>query len=134
MHSFKPTWLCLIVKVHSTRVESFQPSLYCTVVNCAFSFCTAVVFGRFDGVIAQFEVVRQKFPNLSTLNIHLCSFQITHGVNQCTKCQRSPTTILPTTASTIMARTASVTWYTHRKIACSKMLQNSWFTQESLFQ
>ena len=33
--------------------------------------------------MAEFELVNHKFPNQTTLHIHLCGFQIIHGMKQC---------------------------------------------------
>ena len=46
---------------------------YCTV-----TFLTTNIFGCFCSIMAQFELVKQKFSNWTPLHIHLCGFQITH--------------------------------------------------------
>ena len=33
------------------------------------------------------ELIRHKFLNLDNVALHLCSFQITRGMKQCTMCQ-----------------------------------------------
>ena len=44
-----------------------------------------VFFGCFSGVMARSKPEKYKFP----LHVHLCSFQITHQVKQCTTYQRT---------------------------------------------
>ena len=61
----------------ATREKFLELSRYCTVINCTFTFRTANVFGYFRSVMDQFELVKQKFPMKTTLNVHLCSFHIT---------------------------------------------------------
>ena len=93
------TWLCLI-KVLATQVKFFEPSDYCTIINCAFTFCTINIFGCFCDIVAQFKLVKHKFLNLITLHIYLCSFQITHGWSNTRYVSTPTTTTLTTTAGT----------------------------------
>ena len=46
-------------------------------------------FGFFCGVMTEFELVKPKFPNKTTMQVYLCGFPITHRVKQCTTCQRA---------------------------------------------
>ena len=64
-HSFSTTWSCLIVDVLASPEKFPEPSSYWTMINCAFTFrSTNVFFGCFCGdVIAQFELMKLKFPN-----------------------------------------------------------------------
>ena len=90
IHGIRPTWPCLIIEVLATWVEFLQPSGYYTTINCAITFCTTNVFwGSFHGIMALFKLIKHKFLNLSMLHIHLCSFQITHAMKQCTMCQHT---------------------------------------------
>ena len=91
IHSFRPTWHCLIIKVLATWVKFLQPSGYCSVINCAFTFHTRNVLGYFAVIMAQFELIEHKFPNYTSLHIYLCSFQITQWNN--TQCVWAPTTL-----------------------------------------
>ena len=75
INSFRPTWTCLIVEVLTTWTIFLEPSGYCTVINCTFIFHSTNIFGCFHGIVAW-----------TMLHIHLCGFQITHVVKQCT-CQ-----------------------------------------------
>ena len=53
---FKPIWLCRIVEIFATWAKFLQPSSYCTVINCNFTFHTTIAFGSFlSGIIVQFE-------------------------------------------------------------------------------
>ena len=53
-NSFRPTRLCRIVKF-------LQPSIYFTLISCAFTSCTKNAFAYFlSGIIAQFEFVKLK--------------------------------------------------------------------------
>ena len=44
-------------------------------------------FGGFRGAMAQFEPIKHKFLNHSTLHVNQHSFQITHRRKQCRTCQ-----------------------------------------------
>ena len=61
IHSFRHICPCLTIEVPATQVKFHEPSVYCTVINCAFAFHITNVFGCFHGVMVQFELV--KFPN-----------------------------------------------------------------------
>ena len=88
IHDFSPTWPCLIIKVLVAPAKFLQPSSYCIVINCAFTFCrTTNILVFFRDVMAQFKFVKQIFPNQTILRVHLCEFQIMHGVKQCTTWQ-----------------------------------------------
>ena len=52
-------------------------------ITCSFTFCTTNVFDFFHDVIAN-KLVKHMLPNKTTLHVHLCSFQITCSVKQCT--------------------------------------------------
>ena len=88
IHGFRSTRPCLIVEVHVIRAKFHQSFCYCTVFICDFTFHATNVFGCFHGVIAQFEFLKHKFLNLTSLHVHLCSFHIIHEVKQCATCQR----------------------------------------------
>ena len=45
-----------------------------------------VCFGEF---MAQFEIVKLKFSNYTTLHVHQCIFHVKHCVKQCSTCQRT---------------------------------------------
>ena len=79
-----PTWPCLIVEV---LAKLFDPSGNCTGINSIFLFCTTNVFGCICSIMAQFELLKYKFLNLTILHVHLYSFQIINGMKQCTMCQ-----------------------------------------------
>ena len=81
IHGFRP---CLIIKILATQTKFLEPSDYWTVINCTFPFCSTLVFDCFSSVMARFKIVKHKFLNLTALYVHLCSFQIAHGVMQCT--------------------------------------------------
>ena len=53
------------------------------------SFNNFFFFCCFHGVMAQFEIIKHKFPYQTTLHVHLCGFQITHGGKKRTTCQRT---------------------------------------------
>ena len=88
----------MIWSVIKPEQNSFCSFGYCTVISYIFSICTANAFGCFCGVMVQFELVKDKFQNLISLHSHMWCFQITHGLRQCTKCQR--TTFYKTTNHT----------------------------------
>ena len=57
IHTFKPIWLCLSVKVLATWAKFLESSGYCIVINCPFTFCTTNGFGCFSGdIVAQWHV------------------------------------------------------------------------------
>ena len=82
------TWFCLIEEVLATQGIFLEQSGYGSGINCAFTF-RAQVFGCFRGITAQFDLVKHKCPNKTTLFVNLCAFQITHGEKQCTTCQHA---------------------------------------------
>ena len=86
---FRSTWLCPIIKAIATQVEFLEPSDYSTVINYTFIIHATNVFSCFCDIVAQFKLIRHKFPSLTTLHIHLCSFQITNGVKHCTSYQHT---------------------------------------------
>ena len=97
-HSFRLSWFCLIIDVISTWAKFLLPSGYCIVISCIFILHTANVFSCFCSVMAHFKLINCKLLNESILHIHLCSFQITHKVKQCTVCQHTIFMIQPITA------------------------------------
>ena len=72
IHGFMLAWSCLIIKVHAILKKILESSHYCTVIN------------YFHYVMAHFNLMKQKFLNWTTLHIHLCGFQITLWMKQCT--------------------------------------------------
>ena len=96
---------CLLVEVLATRAESswIFCLLYCDQLHLhlsLFFFCA---------VIAQFELIKDKFQNQTTkLHFHLSRFQIIHRMKRITTCQR---TNYHDTANFSRALTASVIWY-----------------------
>ena len=64
-----------------------EPSVYSTIINCTFNFYTKNVFGCFCCILAKTKFMKHKFPNLTTLHLQQCNFQIIHGMKQCTMCQ-----------------------------------------------
>ena len=89
IHNFRFTWPCLIVEVLATWAKLLAPPGCYTVINCAFTFSTANIFGCFHSIIDHFELVKQKLLNQTKLHVHLCSFQTKHWVKQWTTCQRT---------------------------------------------
>ena len=61
IHSFRPTWLCPIIKVLSTWAKLFEPSGYCIGINFSFIFCLTKVFSCSCSIIAQFKFISYKF-------------------------------------------------------------------------
>ena len=89
IHGFRPTWPYPSVEVLVTWAKFLEPSGYCITVLSP--FCSTNVFVSFCCcIMAQFEFIKQKLPNLTIL-MFLCSLQITHGVKQDTMCQCVPT-------------------------------------------
>ena len=41
----------------ATQVKFLEPSGYCTVINCTFTFCTTNIFGCFCGIIVKFKLI-----------------------------------------------------------------------------
>ena len=82
-HGFRPTGTCLIIKILATWEKFIQPSEYWTVINCALTYCITNVFCCLCGVITEFDLVKYKFSNLTTLHIDLSSFQIACRVQKC---------------------------------------------------
>ena len=87
IHGFRPTWPCLIVELLETSAKFLQLFGYCNVIKCSFTFFPTNVFNCFDGVMAQFLLVKHKFSNESMLHSHQCSFRIVYGVKQWTTCK-----------------------------------------------
>ena len=79
IYAWRPSWPCLIAKAHAIRMKFFQPSGYCTLIECAFTFCTTSIFCWLCSIT---ELVKCK------LHIHMWGFQITHRRKQCATCQR----------------------------------------------
>ena len=103
-----------------------QGSCNPSVIKCAFIFHTRNVFGCFCCVMALFKLVKPKFLNPTTLHVHFCSFQITQSESMFNvSVHKLLQNYLPEWVRS-MARTASVMWYMHYKLACTKTLQNSW--------
>ena len=86
IHSFKPTWHCLLVKNFATRVKSLNHLVTVQRSTTPWSF-TEHIFGCFHSAVAQLELIKHKFPNSTTLHVYLCGFQIADGVKQCTTYQ-----------------------------------------------
>ena len=85
IHVFLPTWPYLIIKVLATWSKFLkEPSGYCTLINCAFTFCTRNVIDCFYIVMALFKLLKHKFPKLTMFHIHLCGIQIIHWGKQST--------------------------------------------------
>ena len=47
-----------------------------------FTFDTSNIFGWFSSIMAKFKLIKQKFPNKTTIYVHQCGFQILYGVKQ----------------------------------------------------
>ena len=87
-----------IIMVLTTRAKCLQKSGYCLLNDCAFTFCTTNVFDSFGCVMSQFQHVMHKLPNLTTLCIYLCGFQITtHSEAMHNVSTHQRTSILPIT-------------------------------------
>ena len=71
--SFKSTWPFLIIEVLAIQTKFFEPSASYTMIT--FTFCTTNIL--VVSPVAQFSLLKHKFPNLTMLHIHLCCFQIT---------------------------------------------------------
>ena len=96
IYSFRPIWTCLIIEVLATWVKFLEPSGYCTVTNCAFTFPATNVFVCFCSVMHYEFELDHKFPNLTTLYMALKLY-----MNWSNACVSIPITmILPTTART----------------------------------
>ena len=85
IHSFWPTWLCLIVDVLAVREKFLQTSadvyydqLHLQILLKIFFF----VSSRHNDLVWTRNVLELEYA-------HLCGFQITHRVNQCTTCKRA---------------------------------------------
>ena len=59
--SFRLTWRCLIIEAFATLAKCLELSGYCTMINCASTFCTINVFGYFRGIMSEFELMKHKF-------------------------------------------------------------------------
>ena len=79
------SYLFLLIEIFSTRRKF--PELH--LINCTFTLRPSNIYSCFFGVMTQFELVKQEFLNLATLHAQLCSFKITHGMNQWTTCERT---------------------------------------------
>ena len=60
---FGPILLCQIDKILAACTKFLQPSDYCTVINCAFTFCLTNIFGYFRNVTGQFKFIKYKLVN-----------------------------------------------------------------------
>ena len=86
IHDFRPTCI-LPVRPGSCNLSKISWPIWLLCRNlCVFIFNTRSL-SCFCKLIAQFQLVN--FPNSSTLYVHLCGFQITRRVKQCTTCQRT---------------------------------------------
>ena len=83
---YKPTWSYWSLRFLQHK-QNFLNHLVAVVWSTApSSFTQQMFFGCFQGIMAQFELIKHKFLN-STVALNLCGFQITQGVKQCTTCQ-----------------------------------------------
>ena len=62
IHGFRSTWPCLIIMGFATCAKFLEPSGYYIVINCSI-FPTTNVLGCFCFIMAQFELIKHKFPN-----------------------------------------------------------------------
>ena len=60
IHSFRPIWPCLIVKLIATWAKFLKPSGCCILLSCTFTLHTTNVFGCFHSIMAQFELVKHQ--------------------------------------------------------------------------
>ena len=75
--------------IKEVRLKFLELSGNRTMIKCDFIFSIMHGFGCFRGVMDQFELVEQKFPEQTILlNVHLSDFQSTHGMKQYTTRQR----------------------------------------------
>ena len=58
----RSTWPCLIIKVLSAWEKFLEPFSYNTVINCTFTFHSTNNFGCVCCVMAQFKLIKHKFP------------------------------------------------------------------------
>ena len=100
INGYWPTWTCMIIDILGTRAKFLELSVFCTAINCTFTFRRTIVCDYFHGVMTQFELSIDRLLNLTTLHIHLCDFQIRHKVNQ--RVSAPTNTILSTTVSTYL--------------------------------
>ena len=68
-----------IFEVLATQAKFLEPSGY-----CIFTFHKINAFHCFLVFVVQFKLIKLKYLNLILLHFHLCSFQITHRMKQCT--------------------------------------------------
>ena len=121
IHAFMPTWPCLIVEFLPIQVKFLEPSGYCTVINCTFTFHTKNVLGCFFNIMDQFELVKHR----TTLHVHLCGFLIRYkAMHNMSAYQQQRYYHLQRVATTVWILT--VTWYMRRKLSPTKILQNFW--------
>ena len=64
IYTFKLTWLCQIVEVLTTRVKFLEPPVLLNFDQLRLQICTRNIFGRFRGVISQFELAKHKLANV----------------------------------------------------------------------
>ena len=112
-----------------TRMKFLQLFGYCTLISCTFTLCIKNVWGYFHSIMAHFELKKQMFLNLTMLLIHSCRFKIIHWVGKAQHASTPSSMRLPATQVPTAAWIALVTGWTQPKLACSKILQNLWFTQ-----
>ena len=109
IHGFKPAWPYLIIEVLATLENLLKPSRYTIVINCPFPFHTTNFLWLLSLFMAQFVLMKHKFLNLQ---VHFKSYMKWSNAQHVST---PTTTILPTTAWT-----ASVMWYMHHKLTCTK--------------
>ena len=115
IHSFRPTWTCLIIKTWAEFL------VYCTVIT----FYTTNILSCFCSMMVHFKLVKYKFPNWIMLQVHLCNFQIkwTEVMHD-----ESGHQLLPTTTVTYYGLNCFGQWYICHKLVHTKILQNFWLT------
>ena len=108
-----------------TWAKFLEPSVYCCMINCAFTFCTINIFGCFRGIIVQFELIKHVIDLDS-----IATFK-----SQCTTCQRTNyrDTSKHRRYLPITVWTASVMWYTSRKVVRTKYLLKSLLTLKYIY-
>ena len=63
-------WSCQIIEVLANREKYFEVSGDCTVIPCAFTFCTVNDFGLFSSFMVQFEIIKH---NISIYTPFICA-------------------------------------------------------------
>ena len=120
IYAFRPIGLWLIVKVLAIWLKFLQPSSYCFVINCAFTFHTTTLGGvlprRSDPELNYAARSSMQLSN-HTRNEPMHNVSA-HQLPRFYQLRRVPLTV----------RNASVTLYTSSKLARTKILQNFWLT------